>query len=562
MTQRVEFNIADCSRRWPTPCPTGWRSSCGRRRLTYAELDERANRLAHGLAELGIGAGDHVGCYLHNRRRAPRDDARGVQAARGPDQRELPVRRRRARVPLRRRRARRRSSTAPSSLATRASRRVRRCARSSRCARRPRRTRPPHADGDRRLRGVVAPGRRRATSARARPTTTTSSTRAARPGARRAWCGGRRTSSSPRSAAGTPAARRSSGPRTSRARSSRTAPSGSARSSRRRPGRRAVRRRSGSVRSCTRAGSGRRSARCSAAARACSTRPRHLDLGAVCSTRSNASASSRSTSSATRTRDPLRRARRDAPGRVRPSSLLPLRLGRQHALGRREGRAPGRAARPCSAILEGLGSSESPVQGVAITHRVRRAGAALAHVRGERDTTVVLDDDLRPVAPGSGVVGRVATTGRIPLGYYNDPEKTAATFVEIDGRRCVAARRHGDGRRRRHVATARPRLAVHQHRRREGVPRGGRGGAEGAPRGRRRGRRRRARRALRRARRRGRRSRRRRRRAHARRAPGPLPRPRRRLQGAARSSCSSTRCSGARPGKPDYRWAKAVALGE
>src|SRR4029453_19685987 len=52
-----------------------------------------------------------------------------------------------------------------------------------------------------------------------------------------------------------------------------------------------------------------------------------------------------------------------------------------------------------------------------------------------RDTTVVLDDDLQPVAPGSGVVGRVATTGRNPLGYYNDPEKTAATFVEVDGRR-------------------------------------------------------------------------------------------------------------------------------
>src|SRR4029079_13668551 len=68
-------------------------------------------------------------------------------------------------------------------------------------------------------------------------------------------------------------------------------------------------------------------------------------------------------------------------------------------------------------ILEGLGSSESPVQGVAIT---RREGAGAAAPRSltfaRRDTTVVLDDDLHPVAPGSGVVGRVATTGRIPLG--------------------------------------------------------------------------------------------------------------------------------------------------
>ena len=54
------------------------------------------------------------------------------------------------------------------------------------------------------------------------------------------------------------------------------------------------------------------------------------------------------------------------------------------------------------------------------------------------------------------------------------------------------------GRRRRHRAPARPRQPVHQHRRREGLPRGGRGGAQAAPDGRRRRRGRRARRALRR----------------------------------------------------------------
>jgi acyl-CoA synthetase (AMP-forming)/AMP-acid ligase II len=86
-------------------------------------------------------------------------------------------------------------------------------------------------------------------------------------------------------------------------------------------------------------------------------------------------------------------------------------------------------------ILEGLGSSESPVQGVAITRRDGATTAPASLTFGQRDTTVVLDDTLQPVAPGSGVVGRVATTGRIPLGYYNDPEKTAATFVEVDGRR-------------------------------------------------------------------------------------------------------------------------------
>ena len=38
----------------------------GERRLTYAQMDERANRLAHHLASVGIGPGDHVGLQLMN----------------------------------------------------------------------------------------------------------------------------------------------------------------------------------------------------------------------------------------------------------------------------------------------------------------------------------------------------------------------------------------------------------------------------------------------------------------------------------------------------------------
>ena len=64
----------------------------------------------------------------------------------------------------------------------------------------------------------------------------------------------------------------------------------------------------------------------------------------------------------------------------------------------------------------------------------------------------------------------------------------------------------------------RPRQPVHQHRRREGVPGGGRGGAQAAPVGRRRGRRRRARRPLRRGDHRARRAARRRHRRRGRRS--------------------------------------------
>ena len=48
---------------------------------------------------------------------------------------------------------------------------------------------------------------------------------------------------------------------------------------------------------------------------------------------------------------------------------------------------------------------------------------------------VLLPDGSREVIPGSGEVGMVAQGGMVPLGYYKDPEKSAKTFKEIDGRR-------------------------------------------------------------------------------------------------------------------------------
>ena len=40
--------------------------ACGDRQVTYRELEERTNRLAHHLAGLGVGPGDHVGLYARN----------------------------------------------------------------------------------------------------------------------------------------------------------------------------------------------------------------------------------------------------------------------------------------------------------------------------------------------------------------------------------------------------------------------------------------------------------------------------------------------------------------
>ncbi len=89
---------------------------------------------------------------------------------------------------------------------------------------------------------------------------------------------------------------------------------------------------------------------------------------------------------------------------------------------------------PDTLLADGFGSSETGAQGTASMAADSDARAAFAPMD---DTTVVLDDAHQPVEPGSGAVGRVARTGHIPLRYHGDPEKTAATFVELDGQRWV-----------------------------------------------------------------------------------------------------------------------------
>jgi len=62
----MEFNLADLFER--VADTVGHREAIvsADRRLTYALLDERSTRLAHGLAGLGVRRGDHVGLYLYN----------------------------------------------------------------------------------------------------------------------------------------------------------------------------------------------------------------------------------------------------------------------------------------------------------------------------------------------------------------------------------------------------------------------------------------------------------------------------------------------------------------
>jgi 3-oxocholest-4-en-26-oate---CoA ligase len=91
---------------------------------------------------------------------------------------------------------------------------------------------------------------------------------------------------------------------------------------------------------------------------------------------------------------------------------------------------------PAVTIADGFGSSETGAQGSFRTSGSTGAGAT-RFVPMDTETAVLDEATLEPVEPGSGVIGRVARTGHIPQGYYNDPDKTASTFVDVGDRRWV-----------------------------------------------------------------------------------------------------------------------------
>jgi acyl-CoA synthetase (AMP-forming)/AMP-acid ligase II len=84
-------------------------------------------------------------------------------------------------------------------------------------------------------------------------------------------------------------------------------------------------------------------------------------------------------------------------------------------------------------VIDSFGSTETGFNGTAAAGSQPADGLKFA----VNERTRVFDDERKPVQPGSGVVGRVAQRGHIPVGYYGDPVKTAETFVEIDGERWV-----------------------------------------------------------------------------------------------------------------------------
>jgi fatty-acyl-CoA synthase len=87
---------------------------------------------------------------------------------------------------------------------------------------------------------------------------------------------------------------------------------------------------------------------------------------------------------------------------------------------------------PTTMIVDAFSSSEAVGMGQSVSSAGGTATTAKFTV-GEN--TRVIDESGNDVKPGSGEIGRVAVGGYQPIGYYKDEAKSAATFLEIDGRR-------------------------------------------------------------------------------------------------------------------------------
>lgn len=86
-------------------------------------------------------------------------------------------------------------------------------------------------------------------------------------------------------------------------------------------------------------------------------------------------------------------------------------------------------------FTDSVGASETGFQGTGLQDRENIKGEGAVVSLGVE--SVVLDEMNRLLDTDGdvGVIGRLARAGSVPVGYYKDEEKSAQTFLEVDGTR-------------------------------------------------------------------------------------------------------------------------------
>ncbi len=93
------------------------------------------------------------------------------------------------------------------------------------------------------------------------------------------------------------------------------------------------------------------------------------------------------------------------------------------------------AAFPNSIFTDSIGASETGFQGMGMQDKDNISSDG--PVVGLGPNSVVISEDNHVLDPVKdvGKIGRLGRGGSVPVGYYKDPEKSAKTFLEIDGER-------------------------------------------------------------------------------------------------------------------------------
>ena len=95
---------------------------------------------------------------------------------------------------------------------------------------------------------------------------------------------------------------------------------------------------------------------------------------------------------------------------------------------------------PQVTIVDGFGASETGAHG----SHASRAGEQVSTGSFAMQQTIVLKEDLSGIVePGSEETGWVGRCGHVPLGYYKDAPKTARTFPVLRGTRYAVPGDHG-----------------------------------------------------------------------------------------------------------------------